>query len=224
MYRHTTRWPSGSSARSTALRRVLRLADPRIPTCWPPKPEEWRYASCPAEQRWKRGPAPLLRDHRKQHWSGTLWAVSDRPYPQPTKSFPHSEGHAQRAAELAQNYAKARCRPNVPHRDEAEDDNARKKLHPEYLGRVHFRNPWCCFHKMPPDASCAPRQRFERPDPDQVPTPQELPERLGAVLQVIYLVFNEGYSAAAGAEVTRAELKRRPTMQRWAEPWSKSPS
>ena len=26
------------------------------------------------------------------------------------------------------------------------------------------------------------------------------------MLQVIYLVFNEGYSAAAGAEVTRAEL------------------
>jgi RNA polymerase sigma-70 factor (ECF subfamily) len=39
-----------------------------------------------------------------------------------------------------------------------------------------------------------------------VPTPQELPARLDAVLQVIYLVFNEGYSAAAGAEVTRAEL------------------
>jgi RNA polymerase sigma-70 factor, ECF subfamily len=42
--------------------------------------------------------------------------------------------------------------------------------------------------------------------PYEVPTPQELPERLGAVLQVIYLVFNEGYSAAAGAEVTRTEL------------------
>src|SRR6185437_6125677 len=42
--------------------------------------------------------------------------------------------------------------------------------------------------------------------PYEVPTPQELPERLGAVLQVIYLVFNEGYSAAAGREVTRAEL------------------
>jgi RNA polymerase sigma-70 factor (ECF subfamily) len=42
--------------------------------------------------------------------------------------------------------------------------------------------------------------------PYEVPAPQELPERLDAVLQVIYLVFNEGYSAAAGTEVTRAEL------------------
>jgi RNA polymerase sigma-70 factor (ECF subfamily) len=40
----------------------------------------------------------------------------------------------------------------------------------------------------------------------EVPMPQELPQRLGAVLQVVYLVFNEGYSAAAGTEVTRAEL------------------
>jgi RNA polymerase sigma-70 factor (ECF subfamily) len=46
----------------------------------------------------------------------------------------------------------------------------------------------------------------ETPIPYEVPAPQELPERLGAVLQVVYLVFNEGYSAAAGAEVTRAEL------------------
>jgi len=46
----------------------------------------------------------------------------------------------------------------------------------------------------------------ETPIPYEVPTPQELPQRLGAVLQVIYLVFNEGYSAAAGAEVTRGEL------------------
>src|SRR5262249_1357377 len=32
--------------------------------------------------------------------------------------------------------------------------------------------------------------------PYQVPTPAELPERLDAVLRVIYLVFNEGYSAS----------------------------
>src|ERR1044072_7260786 len=46
----------------------------------------------------------------------------------------------------------------------------------------------------------------ETPITYEVPAPQELPERLGAVLQVVYLVFNEGYSAATGAEVTRAEL------------------
>ena len=46
----------------------------------------------------------------------------------------------------------------------------------------------------------------ETPIPYEVPTSQELPDRLDAVLQVIYLVFNEGYSAAAGAEVTRATL------------------
>ena len=46
----------------------------------------------------------------------------------------------------------------------------------------------------------------ETPIPYEVPTPEELPQRLGAVLHVIYLVFNEGYSAAAGAEVTRADL------------------
>jgi RNA polymerase sigma-70 factor, ECF subfamily len=53
---------------------------------------------------------------------------------------------------------------------------------------------------------CAKAKIRETPIPYEVPTAQELPERLGAVLQVIYLVFNEGYSAAAGAEVTRAEL------------------
>jgi RNA polymerase sigma-70 factor (ECF subfamily) len=36
--------------------------------------------------------------------------------------------------------------------------------------------------------------------------PSELPERLNTVLQVIYLVFNEGYSASFGESVTRADL------------------
>lgn len=42
--------------------------------------------------------------------------------------------------------------------------------------------------------------------PYQVPAPAELPERLDAVLRVIYLVFNEGYSASSGDSLTRHEL------------------
>jgi RNA polymerase sigma-70 factor (ECF subfamily) len=42
--------------------------------------------------------------------------------------------------------------------------------------------------------------------PYQVPSPADLPDRLDSVLQVIYLVFNEGYSASSGASLTRADL------------------
>ena len=42
--------------------------------------------------------------------------------------------------------------------------------------------------------------------PYEVPAPSQLPERLDAVLRVIYLVFNEGYSASSGEAVTRAEV------------------
>ncbi|HRP98065.1 MAG TPA: RNA polymerase sigma factor [Rhodocyclaceae bacterium] len=42
--------------------------------------------------------------------------------------------------------------------------------------------------------------------PYAVPAALELPARLASVLRVIYLVFNEGYSASAGESVTRAEL------------------
>lgn len=44
--------------------------------------------------------------------------------------------------------------------------------------------------------------------PYQVPTLAELPERLDSVLRVIYLVFNEGYSASVGTELIREELTR----------------
>jgi RNA polymerase sigma-70 factor (ECF subfamily) len=42
--------------------------------------------------------------------------------------------------------------------------------------------------------------------PYQVPSPAELPDRLGTVLQVIYLVFNEGYSASSGESLARPDL------------------
>ncbi|GEP41069.1 RNA polymerase sigma factor [Brevifollis gellanilyticus] len=42
--------------------------------------------------------------------------------------------------------------------------------------------------------------------PYQVPSAEELPERLAAVLQVVYLVFNEGYLASSGASLIRADL------------------
>jgi RNA polymerase sigma-70 factor (ECF subfamily) len=42
--------------------------------------------------------------------------------------------------------------------------------------------------------------------PYEVPSRSELPERLGSVLRVIYLVFNEGYAASSGDAVTRHDL------------------
>ena len=42
--------------------------------------------------------------------------------------------------------------------------------------------------------------------PYQVPAREDLPERLEAVLRVVYLVFNEGYSASSGSSLTRHDL------------------
>jgi len=42
--------------------------------------------------------------------------------------------------------------------------------------------------------------------PYQVPEPDERAERLDSVLRVVYLVFNEGYSASSGQSLTRVDL------------------
>src|SRR5690349_2586920 len=42
--------------------------------------------------------------------------------------------------------------------------------------------------------------------PYEVPSRVEMPERLDAVLHVVYLVFNEGYAASSGASLTRGDL------------------
>jgi RNA polymerase sigma factor (sigma-70 family) len=42
--------------------------------------------------------------------------------------------------------------------------------------------------------------------PFELPTPLEWPQRLGAVLHVLYLIFNEGYTASVGPELRRGDL------------------
>jgi RNA polymerase sigma-70 factor (ECF subfamily) len=42
--------------------------------------------------------------------------------------------------------------------------------------------------------------------PYEIPSREELPERLESVLQIIYLIFTEGYSASAGDSLTRPHL------------------
>ncbi len=54
----------------------------------------------------------------------------------------------------------------------------------------------------------AQRKIRERRLPFEVPGPDELPERLDAVLEALYLIFNEGYAAHAGDELVRLDLCR----------------
>jgi RNA polymerase sigma factor (sigma-70 family) len=54
--------------------------------------------------------------------------------------------------------------------------------------------------------SRAKRTLRERDVAFELPPPGELPARLASVLEVVYLVFNEGYAATAGADWTRPEL------------------
>ncbi|QBI20091.1 RNA polymerase sigma factor [Egibacter rhizosphaerae] len=52
----------------------------------------------------------------------------------------------------------------------------------------------------------AKRTLAEARVPFEQPSPSELPERLASVLEVVYLVFNEGYAATSGDAVIRGDL------------------
>ena len=54
--------------------------------------------------------------------------------------------------------------------------------------------------------SRAKRTLAEAQVPIETPSAQELPDRLRAVLEVLYLIFNEGYSASSGERIVRTEL------------------
>ncbi|SEB64656.1 RNA polymerase, sigma subunit, ECF family [Nitratireductor aquibiodomus] len=51
--------------------------------------------------------------------------------------------------------------------------------------------------------------------PFEIPPPDELPARIESVLRVIYLIFNEGYAATSGAELTRADLSAEAIRLGW---------
>jgi RNA polymerase sigma factor (sigma-70 family) len=52
----------------------------------------------------------------------------------------------------------------------------------------------------------AKRTLADKKVPFEIPAPGELPARVNSVLEVIYLIFNEGYSATSGADWIRPEL------------------
>jgi RNA polymerase sigma-70 factor, ECF subfamily len=72
----------------------------------------------------------------------------------------------------------------------------------EEIGRAFFTAPSTLAQRI----VRAKAKIREAHIPYQVPSPAELPDRLNTVLQVIYLVFNEGYSASSGDTLTRSDL------------------
>ena len=90
------------------------------------------------------------------------------------------------------------------------DSRRADRAHPARSLRTHHRGNRARFPHAGADARAADRARQgedpRRAIPYEVPSRADLPARLDSVLHVIYLVFNEGYSASTGASLTRADL------------------
>jgi RNA polymerase sigma-70 factor (ECF subfamily) len=115
--------------------------------------------------------------------------------------------------------------PHDPHDDEVEDDRLRLVFtccHPaltidaqialtlrEVCGLTTEEIARAFLISPPTVAQRIVRAKSKIRDahiPYQVPSRDELPGRLDAVLHVVYLIFNEGYSASSGSSLTRCDL------------------
>ena len=96
------------------------------------------------------------------------------------------------------------CHPALPAGGPGSADAARG-VRPHDRGD-RARLPDRCRPRSP-SGSCAPRPRSAtRAFPIRCHRVADLPDRLDSVLRVVYLVFNEGYSASSGASLTRHDL------------------
>jgi RNA polymerase sigma-70 factor (ECF subfamily) len=76
------------------------------------------------------------------------------------------------------------------------------KLTTEEIARAYLTSPSTLVQRIVRAKAKIREARI----PYELPEANGLPERLDSVLSVIYLVFNEGYSPAAGESVTRTDL------------------